>query len=123
MSNPRIVVLAIFLAMTLGAGAAFAGGGSTMTQAQAAGWDCSPQVQILGYYHCAPPGGTSVAALIAGTDVPTIVLRVFHPDGRFAGIETLRRADLYAGQPCPQDNLATWALLPFGYYACHRFAT
>jgi hypothetical protein len=34
-----------------------AGGASkaTMAQAKAAGWDCSPEILILGYYHCAPP--------------------------------------------------------------------
>jgi hypothetical protein len=55
------------------------------------------------------------------TDTPSIVLRVFFPSGEFAGTEHLMRADLYQGQPCPQDNLATWDLLPFGYRACHHF--
>lgn len=60
--------------------------------------------------------------------MPTLVFRVFN-DGptdaerTFAGIEVLRRADLYAGQPCPQNSLTTWDFLPFGYYACHRFET
>lgn len=57
-----------------------------------------------------------------------IVLRVFSPgatdeDRTFAGIKNLIRADLYAGQPCPQDRLATWDGPIFGYYACHRFDT
>jgi hypothetical protein len=95
-----------------------------MAQAQAAGWDCNPQVLIGGYYHCAPPGKPSVLDMIQGkTNVPSIVLRVFYPSGLFAGTEHLMRADLYAGQPCPQDNLATWDLLPFGYRACHHFDT
>ena len=102
-----------------------AGGASkaTMAQAKAAGWDCNPEVLIIGYYHCAPPGKPSVADLIAGTNVPTLVFRVFNNDAdrTFAGIEVLRRADLYAGEPCPQNSLTTWDLLPFGYYACHRF--
>lgn len=119
----RLTVLAAFAASAaLTASASAAGGaGGTMSQAQAAGWDCSPQVLILGYYHCAPPPKPSVADLIAGTDSPSLVLRAFTPDGRFAGLEHLIREDLYAGQPCPQDNLATWGLLPFGYYACHQF--
>ena len=83
----------------------------------------SPHVLIFGYYHCAPPGKPSVADLIAGTDVSIIVLRVFNPDGTFVGVERLLRADLYAGQGCPQDSLVTWDLLPFGYYACHNFDT
>jgi hypothetical protein len=106
-----------------------AGGASkaTMAQAKAAGWDCNPEILIVGYFHCAPPGKPSVADLIAGTNEPTIVLRVFHnnADRTFAGIETLRRADLYRGQPCPQDGLAVWELLDFptDYRACHRFDT
>lgn len=95
---------------------------ATMAQAQAAGWDCNPQVLIVGYYHCAPPGKPSVLDMIQGkTNAPSIVLRVFTPFGVFAGTEHLMRADLYRGQPCPQDNLATWDLLPFGYRACHHF--
>lgn len=114
-------VIAIVFAVAVGAALAAGGRGGTMTQVQAAGWDCNPQVLIVGYFHCAPPGKPSVADMIAGTDVPGIVLRVFNPDGTFAGTEHLIRADLYAGQPCPQDSLAVWDLLPFGYYACHHF--
>ena len=95
---------------------------ATMAQAQAAGWDCNPQVLIVGYFHCAPPGKPSVLDMIQGTtDTPSLVLRVFYPSGQFAGTEHLMRADLYQGQPCPQDNLVTWDLLPFGYRACHHF--
>lgn len=106
-----------------------AGGASqaTWAQAKAAGWDCDPEVLIFGYYHCSPPGKTSVHELLAGTNVPTLVLRVFYPDGdrTLAGIERLIRADMYAGQPCPQDNLAEWDLLdlPTDYRACHNFDT
>ncbi len=118
-----ITILA--LAITAGALAMTAAASSkaTMSQAQAAGWDCNPQVLIVGYYHCAPPGKPSVADLISGTNVPSMELRVFHPDGTLAGTEHLLRADLYSGQPCPQDNLAVWDLLAFsgGYYACHHF--
>jgi hypothetical protein len=121
-------VLAIVASTATFVGTAGGASQATMAQAKAAGWDCNPEVLILGYYHCAPPGKPSVADLIAGTDVPTIVLRVFNPaptdaERTLAGIERLRRADLYAGQPCPQDNLVTWDLLPFGYYACHNFDT
>ncbi len=120
-----LIALAIATAVVAGAAsAAGSPGGGTMVQAQAAGWDCNPQVLIFGYYHCAPPGKPSVLDVIQGTtNAPTVVLRVFSPDGTFAGIERLRRADLYAEQPCPQDSLVTWDLLPFGYYACHNFDT
>ncbi len=123
----RLTIIVITAALVTAALAGFAHAtgaqGGTMSQAQAAGWDCNPQVLIGGYYHCAPPGKPSVADLIAGTDVSSIVLRVFTPDGTFAGTELLLRADLYAGQGCPQDSLVQWDLLPFGYYACHHFDT
>ena len=105
-------------------GSALAGqaGLTDMERAQAANWDCNPQILIVGYFHCAPPGKPSVLDMINGdTSAPSIVLRVFNPDGSFAGTEHLQRADLYAGQRCPQDNLAEWDLLPFGYRACHHF--
>jgi hypothetical protein len=94
----------------------------TLTQAQQAGWDCTPLILIGGHYHCSPPGRPSVADIIAGTDVASVVHQVFLPDGTFAGTEVLIRADLYAGQPCPQDE---WLSVPPGgpvqYYACHHF--
>jgi len=113
------------VAATALVGTAGGAGNATWAQAKAAGWGCDPEILIVGYYHCAPPGKPSVAALIAGTDVPSITLRVFYDnaDRTLAGTELLLRADLYAGQPCPQDDLAAWGLLPFGYYACHHFDT
>ena len=50
--------------------------------------------------------------------------RVFRPDGTFAGTESLIRADLFAGQPCPTDEwlpVPPWLPSPT-YYACHHFA-
>lgn len=119
-----LAVVATAAALTGSAGGASK---ATMAQAKAAGWDCNPEVLIAGYFHCAPPGKPSVADLLAGTNVPTIVLRAFHNNANrtFAGIEVLRRADLYQGQQCPQDGLAEWELLDFptDYRACHRFDT
>lgn len=114
------------LAAVVVAGIAYSAGGGTMAQAQASGWDCNPQVLIGGYFHCAPPGKPSVLDIVTGqTNAPSVVLRVFNPDGTFAGTESLLRADLYAGQACPQDNLAQWDLLdlPVDYRACHHFDT
>ena len=120
---PLALVIATAVVAAALVGSAGGAGKATMAQAKAAGWDCNPEVLIVGYFHCAPPGKPSVADMIAGTDVPSIVLRVFYnnPDRTLAGTEHLMREDLYAGQPCPQDNLAQWDLLPFGYYACHHF--
>jgi len=102
------------------------GTNNKLAQAQAAGWDCNPPVLIFGYYHCAPPGKPSVLDIVTGqTSAPSIELRVFNQDGSFAGIESLLRADLYRGQPCPEDNLTEWGLLdlPVDYRACHHFDT
>ena len=119
------IVAAMGLAVIVVAGTALGGGsGSTMAHAEANGWDCAPRELILGYFHCAPPGKPSVQEMIDGdTSAASIVLRVFNPDGSFAGIERLLRADLYAGQPCSQNGSATWGELPFGYFACHNFET
>ncbi len=123
-------LLAVALVVTAAAvaGIALAGGGATMTQAQAAGWDCNPQVLIGGYYHCAPPGKPSVADIATppGSTATSIELRVFDSDGSFAGTESLLRADLYQWQPCLQDNLSEWTLLVLpgaDYRACHHFDT
>ena len=102
-------------------------GTTDMAQAKAAGWDCSPEELIppvTGYFHCAPPGKASLLDIVTGQAAPpSVVLRVFNQNGSFAGIESLLRADLYAGQPCPQDDLGVWDLLnlPVAYRACHRF--
>ena len=119
----RLTVVALGIVVASAFAISAAGSSSaTMAQAQAAGWDCNPQVLIVGYFHCAPPGKPSVLDMIQGkTDTPSIVLRVFYPSGEFAGTEHLMRADLYQGQPCPQDNLSTWEQQPFGYRACHHF--
>jgi len=119
------IVAAVGLAVIVAAGTALGGGsGSTMAHAEANGWDCAPRDLILGYFHCAPPGKPSVQDMINGdTSAASLVLRVFNPDGSFAGIERLLRADLYAEQPCAQNGSATWGELPFGYFACHNFET
>ncbi len=104
-------------------GIAGGAGTRTLAQAQSAGWDCNPLILIGGHYHCSPPGVPAVQDIIDGTaTTPSVVHQVFRPDGTFAGTETLIRADLYAGQPCPTDQ---WLPVPpFGpvqYYACHHF--
>jgi hypothetical protein len=129
---PRIIVFiasVALLAATAVAVVAAAAGAPTsgipnraLADAIANGWDCNPLILIGGHYHCSPPGRPSVADIIAGTDVPTVVHQVFVPDGTFAGTELLIRADLYAGQPCPTDQwLPVPPVGPVQYYACHHF--
>lgn len=118
------LVAALAAAAAVLAGTAGGAGPHTLAQAQAAGWDCNPLILIGGHYHCSPPGVPSVGDIIAGTaTTPSIVHQVFRPDGTFAGTETLIRADLYAGQPCPTDQwlpVPPWLPTPT-YYACHHF--
>jgi hypothetical protein len=120
---PSLIATAAF-AMIL-AGAVSGASQHTLTQAQAAGWDCDPLILIGGHFHCSPPGKEGVQEIIDGTATsPSIVHQVFRADGRYAGAETLIRADLFAGQPCPTDQwlpVPPWLPTPM-YYACHHFA-
>ncbi len=129
---PRsIFVIAVAMLATVFTVNAFSSGGATKAQAQDAGWDCAPDVKIGGYYHCAQPGKPSLLDLVEGkASPPSLQLGVYDGETeRFAGTETLRRADLFKGDentPCPQDPGANWVFLDFegaDYYACHRFDT
>jgi hypothetical protein len=117
------VLVTAAVAATVLVASAGGAGRRTLAQAQAAGWDCTPLILIGGHYHCSPPGRPSVADIIAGTEEASVVHQVFDVDGVLAGTETLIRADLYAGQPCPTDEwlpVPPWLPVP-QYYACHRF--
>ena len=126
---PRVMlfVVPVVLAVLLAGVAQGNPSGLTDLEQTDKAWDCEPYVPIAGnYQHCAPPGKPSVADLIAGTNAPSIELRVFDfTTGDFAGMEALIRADLYQGQPCHQDGQDEWGLLdlPVDYRACHRFET
>ena len=117
------VLAATAFALVL-ANAALGASNRALVQAQAAGWDCDPLILIGGHFHCSPPGKEGVLEIINGTATsPSIVHQVFRADGTFAGTETLIRADLFAGQPCPTDQwlpVPPWMSTPT-YYACHHF--
>jgi hypothetical protein len=123
---PSVIATAATAVILAGAltGAVSGASRHTLANAQAAGWDCDPLILIGGHYHCSPPGKPGVVQIIDGTaTAPSIVHQVFRPDGRFAGSETLIRADLFAGQPCPTDEwlpVPPWLPTPM-YYACHHF--
>lgn len=118
-SVAAVAIIAVALAGTVNAA-----GSRTLAQAQAAGWDCNPMILIGGHYHCSPRGVPSVQDIVDGTArTPSIIHQVFRPDGTLAGTETLIRADLFAGQPCPTDvwlPVPPWLPQPT-YYACHHF--
>ena len=125
-SFPSVIATAATAVILAGAltGAVSGASRHTLTNAQAAGWDCDPLILIGGHYHCSPPGKPSVQDIVDGTATsPSIVHQVFRPDGTFAGSETLLRADLFAGQLCPTDQwlpVPPWLPTP-AYYACHHF--
>ncbi len=108
-------------------GVAYAGGhnadrGHTADQLADAGWTCFP-AGPHGWTHCLKPGFDPTS--------PSQIVKVFDVGGSpFLGTELLLRDDLYRGQPCPQDNLAEYDLLPadpdgfpVDYRACHHFDT
>jgi len=126
----RLALFALLtgLAVLAVAGTASPASSASKAQAVAAGWDCSPDITILGYFHCAAPGKPSLLDLVTGAaSPPNLALRVFDGGTQLlAGTEQLIRADLFAGQPCPQEG-GGWAFLDFAapaadYYACHHFA-
>jgi len=111
----RLIVLTATVALLVGlaAGPALARGVTT-DRLERAGAVCFP---IEGQPHCIVPGGL--------TSTSSIPILVFDSDGTFLGTELLLRADLYAGQPCPQDDvlLLPGAATGLGadYYACHHY--
>lgn len=129
----RLALIALLAAL---AGLAWSGTAAssqslaTKAQAEAAGWDCSPDVTINGYFHCAAPGSPSLLDLITGdASPPALSLNVYYGDTELlAGTEELLRADLFRvpGQKCPREG-GGWGALDFygssdpEYYGCHHF--
>jgi hypothetical protein len=127
-----LIPLLAVAALALPATASSSSGGLSAKQLSDAGWTCfnveSPVVGTLGV-HCALPGQP-----FPPTGQPHIqLLYFFHttdpnsdvPD--FTGTETLIRADLYQGEPCPTEPGPNGGYtylpdigIPLDYYACHR---
>jgi hypothetical protein len=102
-----ILVLVLLLAFPM---AALANQGTpSMSNLENRGWICE---DIAGDYHCFNP------AFLNNKNTSTIQVMVFNYDGKFLGTEILWSVDIYAGQPCPQDQL----LFLGPYVACHRYA-
>lgn len=122
-----ILVIAVGVLLALPLVASAGRGGLSPAQLGSQGWTCF-NVPGLGV-HCAPPGQA-----IPPTQPELQLLYFFNttdpastvPD--FTGTESLIRADVYHGQPCPTEPIpgGGYRLLPntFGngvdYYACHR---
>ncbi len=117
-----LVSLSLVLLLTFSA-VAYARGGHTASQLDRAGWFCL-NAGPHNWVHCLKPGFDPTS--------PSLIVKVFSEDGsKFLGTELLLRADLYHEQPCPQDNLDEYELLPaapvgpfpVAYRACHHFDT
>jgi hypothetical protein len=119
-----IIVVALSFVL-LAAGGAFAGGKGP-AQLTRAGWLCV-NAGPDDYVHCFPPGAFRADASVA--------VRVFETtdtgaeSAHYLGTELLIRDDLYAGQPCAQNDgeyellPASETGLPADYRACHHYAT
>lgn len=116
--------LAVSLVFAGSAAVSANGNGNSPAKRVNAGWNCF-DVPGLGV-HCQPPGAGASSATL-----PTQVFEGSDPtasDAHFLGTELLIRADLYNGQPCPQEGLDEWVGLDlFGgpeidYFACHHYS-
>lgn len=114
--NIRTIASTAVIALTcLASGPA--SGAQSADQLINAGWDCFP-AGPNDWIHC-----MDLDKLINGN--PSVPVKVFSVDGsEYLGTELLLHEDVYAGQPCPQDDLNLWepqAGIPF--MACHHFLT
>ena len=116
-----IVVISALATLLLLVSVASANGRShTSAQLDNAGWTCN-NAGPHNWVHCFTPG------VDLSSNPATVQVKVFGEKGDpFLGAEILIRADLYGGQPCPQDGGGPYVLIafPFGdYNACHHFDT
>ena len=93
-------------------------GGNTAEQLGDAGWTC---------FNAGPSNWTHCMKKNPATGPSAIPVKVFSVDGtEFLGTELLIRADLYNGQPCPQEGGGDYEGLDLvgdeaiDYYACHH---
>ena len=112
----KIVLTTLALFVTAGVfGGAATARGLNSDQLVRAGYACFP----------AGPNAWIHCLLERKLGQRSIPVKVFSEDGsEFLGTEQLLRADIYGGQPCPQDGLDPWDPLAVpGYFACHHFDT
>ncbi len=119
-----MIPLVAAAALPLPIAAASRSPGLSPKQLSDSGWTCF-NVPPLGV-HCSPPGKpwppTQPAAQLLyffNTTDPSSDI----PD--FTGTETLIRADIFNGQPCPTEPSGQYTFLPsigipLNYYGCHR---
>jgi len=105
------------------AGPGLAQEGPSPAQLAAQGWTCVvPPVPGSGIgMACFNPGEGRPPIPPTGDGRPSYTNMIWATNGDFLGHVHLIRADLYAGQPCPQTG-GLYVLNPrLGYYECRRF--
>ncbi|HEY4705691.1 MAG TPA: hypothetical protein VII27_08170 [Thermoplasmata archaeon] len=117
-----IAALGVLFVLALAVVPPAAASGVSPAKLTKAGWDC---IVVFGALHCAPPGG--FARVLSGT-AETMTFLVFGTttEAPFLGTELIIRADLFHGQPCPQDPPSMeytylFPLIGLDYYACHHY--
>ncbi len=127
-----MIPLLVAAALALPISAASNSGGLSPAQLNDHGWSCfNVETSVVGPLgvHCAQPGQPwpptgqphiQLLYFFNTTDVNSTV-----PD--FTGTETLIRADIYQGQPCPTEPGPNGGYtylpdigIPLDYYGCHR---
>jgi len=127
MKNRTLTLALAAACSTLVLASAALAGGNGPAQLGRAGWLCV-NAGPDNYVHCFPPGAFKATE--------TLTVRVFETtdtqaeDAHFLGTELLIRDDIYAGQPCVQNDEEEYDFLPASatglpadYRACHHYAT
>jgi hypothetical protein len=130
MMKRKTLVVSFVLVLVLAATAVVAqAGGNSPAHLGEKGWNCfdpDGPGNPLGV-HCMPPGAAASSASMSVKVYDTE--DVAATDAEFEGTEILIRADLYHGQPCPQDGLEEYEGLDLNmdgnvdYFACHHYDT
>jgi hypothetical protein len=111
--------LALVVAIGVTAGPGLAGGPSS-EQLAAAGWTCFvPPFPGSGVVCFNPAQGRPPIPPLGADGRASYMVMRWTPAGEFDGHVHFIRADLYAGQPCPQAAGGEYLFFPgIGYYEC-----
>jgi hypothetical protein len=126
MKTKLTVVLAVVLLLGLGLPGIASARGLSPAQLTRAGWLCV-NAGAEQWVHCFQPGAFANSATMHVMVFDTLDVTATEAD--FLGTELLLRADLFNGQPCPQEGGEYTFLpsfmsgLPVDYYYCHHFDT
>jgi len=114
-----VMLVAVLLVALLAQPVAAQGNGPA--QLVKAGWLCLPFPGLGGVY-CMPPGAFNSSETVTARTFDT--LDPTASEAAFLGTAMFVRADLYNGQPCPQQELTSYIPLDFtgdsvtDFYGC-----